>query len=177
LCYNELLEEFVTFYSWVPSYSENIDTQYFSFNRQTSKLLTLLNKCNYNIYDNTGVLLDIPLLNDNKATLHYVLPEKTYITKLSSDSSAISPDGEIPGEYKKGRYEVSEIKFELAHDHWGNWKLFTINGATLELQNNLSDDDDLVKAQKGVLLLYIRPYIEKSNQSVDETNIRTNFDT
>jgi len=26
LCYNELLGEFVTFYSWVPSYSENIDT-------------------------------------------------------------------------------------------------------------------------------------------------------
>jgi hypothetical protein len=26
LCYNELLVEFITFYSWVPSFSENIDT-------------------------------------------------------------------------------------------------------------------------------------------------------
>jgi hypothetical protein len=26
LCYNELLEQFITFYSWIPSYSENIDT-------------------------------------------------------------------------------------------------------------------------------------------------------
>jgi len=26
LCYNELLGEFITFYSWVPSFSENIDT-------------------------------------------------------------------------------------------------------------------------------------------------------
>jgi len=37
LCYNELLGEFITFYSWVPSYSENIDTQFFTFNRDTSK--------------------------------------------------------------------------------------------------------------------------------------------
>ena len=35
LCWNENFEEFITFYSWLPSYSENIDNIYFSFDRNT----------------------------------------------------------------------------------------------------------------------------------------------
>ena len=67
LCYNELMASgsnsgFITFYSWVPSYSENIDTQYFSFNRDSSKKLALLAKSNYAIEENTGILLDTPIL-------------------------------------------------------------------------------------------------------------------
>lgn len=42
LCYNELLGCFVTFYSWVPSYSENIDNIFFTFDRNTSKSITKL---------------------------------------------------------------------------------------------------------------------------------------
>lgn len=68
LCYNELMEQFITFYSWIPSYSENIDTQYFTFNRDTSKKLALLQKSNYNIPENSGILLDPPIqmFNDHK---------------------------------------------------------------------------------------------------------------
>ena len=39
LCFNEPLEKFITFYSWVPSYSENIDNIFFSFDRDTSKYI------------------------------------------------------------------------------------------------------------------------------------------
>ena len=42
LCYNEIMQKFVTFYSWVPSYSENIDNIFFSFDRNTSKAITKL---------------------------------------------------------------------------------------------------------------------------------------
>ena len=37
LCYNESLKHWVSFYSWVPSFSENIYNQYFSFDRNCSK--------------------------------------------------------------------------------------------------------------------------------------------
>lgn len=37
LCYNETLDKFTTFYSWVPSYSANIDNIFFTFDRNTSK--------------------------------------------------------------------------------------------------------------------------------------------
>ena len=63
LCYNELLDQFVTFYSWVPSYSENIDTKFFTFNRNTSKALSLLYNSNYAIPNSYGVLLDTPVLD------------------------------------------------------------------------------------------------------------------
>ena len=69
LCYNELLEQFVTFYSWIPSYSENIDTKFFTFNRDTSKCLSLLYTSNYNIPDNYGVLLDSPIISIDYTTL------------------------------------------------------------------------------------------------------------
>jgi hypothetical protein len=65
LCYNELLGQFITFYSWIPSFSENIDTQFFTFNRNTAKELSLLGKCNYNISENTGVLLDTPIMEQD----------------------------------------------------------------------------------------------------------------
>lgn len=42
LCYNEVMQKFITFYSWVPSYSENIDNIFFSFDRKTSKAITNL---------------------------------------------------------------------------------------------------------------------------------------
>jgi len=70
LCYNELLGTFVTFYSWIPSYSENIDTQFFTFNRDTSKGLALLNKCSYSIPENHGVLVDSPILDDEKLSFN-----------------------------------------------------------------------------------------------------------
>lgn len=44
LCYNEVLQKFITFYSWVPSYSENIDNIFFTFDRDTSKAIAKLTK-------------------------------------------------------------------------------------------------------------------------------------
>ena len=42
LCFNETQDSFVTFYSWVPSYSANIDNIMFSFDRDTSRTITKL---------------------------------------------------------------------------------------------------------------------------------------
>jgi hypothetical protein len=67
LCYNELLGKFITFYSWVPSYSENIDTQFFTFDRKVSKELSLLDKCNYANPNNSGILVDPVILGENNS--------------------------------------------------------------------------------------------------------------
>jgi hypothetical protein len=42
LCWNEILQKFITFYSWVPSYMENINNIPFSFDRDTSKWIAKL---------------------------------------------------------------------------------------------------------------------------------------
>jgi hypothetical protein len=42
LCWNEIKEVFTTFYSWIPSYSANVDNILFTFDRETSKVITKL---------------------------------------------------------------------------------------------------------------------------------------
>lgn len=42
LCYNEITKSFVTFYSWLPSYSANIDNIFFTFDRSISKYIAKL---------------------------------------------------------------------------------------------------------------------------------------
>ena len=42
LCYNIPLNKFITFYSWVPSFMENINNIPFSFNRDVSKWIAKL---------------------------------------------------------------------------------------------------------------------------------------
>ncbi len=53
LCFNEILGCFVTLYSWVPSYSENIDNIFFTFDRDTSKTITKLSN-SYPLFGLTG---------------------------------------------------------------------------------------------------------------------------
>jgi len=36
ICYNEITKKFTTFYSWIPSYSGNINNTYYSFNNENS---------------------------------------------------------------------------------------------------------------------------------------------
>lgn len=42
LCFNEALDSWVTFYSWIPSYSANIYNQFFSYDRNSSKWIAKL---------------------------------------------------------------------------------------------------------------------------------------
>ena len=56
LCFNELQQQFTTFYSWVPSYSANVDNIFFSFDRTTSKIIA----------KSTSYYADIVLENGNQ---------------------------------------------------------------------------------------------------------------
>ena len=113
LCYNELLDnggQFVTFYSWIPSFSENIDTQFFTFNRNTAKQLSLLSKCNYNIPANKGVLVDYPILSE--------------FTVKNEDESEITYKNSAKLYYKDNEGKlIKNVEFEVEWDHWGNYKL------------------------------------------------------
>lgn len=57
LGYNEIVQAFITFYSWIPSYSENIQNQFWSFDRETSKdLVNLSSTCNNTPYSKEIIL-------------------------------------------------------------------------------------------------------------------------
>lgn len=94
LCYNELQQRFITFYSWVPSYSENIDNIYFSFDRNTSKEITKLTS-NYpliSLSDKTGEI------EENKKLLGTL--------QLNLDVSNVVVTFDISETNFKGNYEI-----------------------------------------------------------------------
>ena len=185
LCYNELLGSFITFYSWIPSYSANIDTKFFTFDRDTSKQLSLLAKCNYSIPENTGVLVDtpvIPNLNNlnNLAQIYYVTKTKSFnisytVMNLDGTTSTKSATCES-SDNGNGQYIFNQVSFTLEKDHWGNHELFSIHGN--QLKANVSAQVLLEKFNKQkVILLYVTPSIVSLNSVVAETTISSNMST
>lgn len=65
LCWNENFQKWITFYSWVPSYSENIYNEYFSFDRNTSKWITKLGVSKYGNDFSDGVTLEENVIDGN----------------------------------------------------------------------------------------------------------------
>lgn len=189
LCFNELLDKFITFYSWLPSYSENIDTQFFTFDRRTSKWLTLLNTCNYNIPKNTGVLVDIPIFIDVdnqgraidnpslSANLYYRNPDlmgKVY-TVQNSDGTTYNkeiPTKEVTIKEKYRDTTIIEnkeflpeyIDFKIEKDHWGNWKHATISkDQETGIHKITFDTKEIFTKSNPVITLIITPTIVNIN--------------
>lgn len=109
VCYNELLQKWVTFYSWVPSYSENIYNQFFSFNRDTSKWIAKLGASNINNINADGVVLDCNTINNDALS-------QDYIGTLSL----------VGRELPKGDNIKPIVSFKLERDNYGNDKYFQI---------------------------------------------------
>ena len=180
LCYNELLGSFITFYSWIPSYSENIDTKFFSFDRNTSKALSLLAKCNYSIPENLGVLVDGPVISDLNS-----LPKLYYSTSSPSfnvNYTLSNEDGTTTTktvtcestDHGNGQYIAPNVVFKLEKDHWGNHKYFEIYNDQLTSTVTNQELEELFNKQK-VILLYVTPQISYMDNIVTETNATSNL--
>ena len=95
ICYNELKNKWVTFYSWVPSYSENIDNIFFSFDRNTSKYISKLAMSTKDSSSAEGVCVEDPRIDKWQEIDYIVRDPKTgtiinrgtgYGTKLSLEN-------------------------------------------------------------------------------------------
>lgn len=111
LCWNEIRNSFVTFYSWVPSYSENIYNQYFSFDRNTSKWITKLGVSKTGNDFSDGITLEDNVIYGNSFSAKLNLSNRT-----------------LPS----GTNVEPEITYTLERDNWGNYKYFTIEGGELK---------------------------------------------
>lgn len=103
LCYNETSKHWISFYSWIPSFSENIYNQYFSFDRNCSKWISKL-------APNIG-----SILVDNCIIKEYNQENKPTI-KLSISDSII----------KSNKYFNTKIEFNIEKDVYGNFNNFDI---------------------------------------------------
>lgn len=137
LCYNELLDKFITFYSWVPSFMENINNIPFSFNRDTSKWIAKLGTSHSTssfadgitltnvVFDTT---LDESVVQNISVPINYLTKNGTYKTTYETVmttsyfigilqlSNRVIPNYNVP-------YNIS---YELCRDVYGNYKNFTL---------------------------------------------------
>lgn len=132
LCWNEILQQFVTFYSWIPSYSANIDNQFYSFNRDTSKAITKLSG-----YD--GLYFDYVV---NETTKVKEFTNIIHLTKDSFFSSNSNFKIIIQGINNRFIPSNATIKYTLFEDNSLN-RLFEINGNVITLKQDTDGKTDV----------------------------------
>lgn len=126
LCYNELQQKWITFYSWVPSYSENIYNSFFSFDRNTSKLISKLGITN-DSFDGGNIIIANNVIKDNN-----------WESTIDISESLKPKEGE------------PDITFTKDRDNFGNWKLFDIikiNKTTSKIRLAQGVDYEQIKSE------------------------------
>lgn len=151
ICYNEVMGKFITFYSWVPSYSANIDNIYFSFDRNTSKWISKLGTSTYSSTSADGVVLDSTVIDDWKSE------GDTKYTNLHLVNRTLPNDNNTGVTYK--------LVYSLNRDNLGLYQHFKI------------EDDKLIKVSDfewndPVILLNIQCDIQLLTQSNPSTDIQ-----
>ena len=98
VCFNEATGQWTTFYSWIPSYSENIQNQYFSFDRDTSKKIAKLGISNkdssFSEEMSSIIVLDNNIINvNNKVAIEEETDEGSKITGYFINIGTLSLKG------------------------------------------------------------------------------------
>jgi hypothetical protein len=150
ICYNEVMQKFVTFYSWIPSYSANIDNIHFSFNRDTSKWISKLALSNINSTSADGIVADSVIFTENMKS-----------TKLSLVNRP------IPNEYNTGLPAVY-YRYSLERDNFKNCEQFSVSEDGI--LTYLGTYDELTS--KPVWLLNIKVSIVIDRYSGTDNNIK-----
>ena len=160
LCWNELLQKFVTFYSWVPSYMENINNVPFSFDRNTSKWIAKLGTSHTESSFADGITLSNVLINDKSdfdkgsvvdkfdMKIPYVTKtgETKYIGYTKENGYPQVPDAlqkkfigvlSLSNRVLPDQSTFYQVDYSLERDNYNNYKLFTIKQvAELEIPND-----------------------------------------
>lgn len=157
LCWNELLEIFTTFYSWIPSEMESIDNIPFSFDRETVKAIGKLGVSDYgndysdgvtltnNVIDNiSDKTLEMSYLDKQGVEQFYEFTDLTSITNSSGFIGFLNLKNRVLLDKKTPYY----ITYELLRDRQGNHKLFEIKTEDISVKqvNTLFKDSvDTIK--------------------------------
>lgn len=100
ICFSEILGKWITQYSWIPSYSANIDNIFFSFNRDTSKAISKLGlSCsNYaatsvdSELSGDGIVLDKVLIANSGLVGTFNLVNRVLKDNILNSSNIINPN-------------------------------------------------------------------------------------
>lgn len=76
ICYNELQNKWMTFYSWIPSFTESISNTMFSFNRTSSKYISELASCLTDYKYATGITLKENVIKNSNLDIPLAVKEQ-----------------------------------------------------------------------------------------------------
>jgi hypothetical protein len=161
LCFNETFNGhggFVTFYSWVPSYSENIDNIFFSYDRKTSKYISKLGASKLGSTNADGVVLADVILDDANNV------KKLQIFGLEN---RVLPE--------KNKHTTLNISYSLEKDNFRNYEKFRVYKDNndywwLELKNGVTYDEVFTK-ERPVALLNIKANVSYTSDGTTDRNI------
>ena len=151
LCWNELLSKFITFYSWVPSYMENINNIPFSFDRNTSKWIAKLGTSHSNSSIADGITLSNVIVNnivgDNGEVVDNFKVFYTYLDKYGNEKTlekivhVDNRNGFIGALQLSNRMLPNpelfyQIEFTKERDNYLNYEKFDIKPLVFEDSNN-----------------------------------------
>lgn len=107
LCYNIPMNKFITFYSWVPSFMENINNIPFSFNRDVSKWIAKLGISHTNNSFAHGITLSNNIYDFKSPCIGTLSLSDVILPTISNDVTYV-------------------YNFKLERDIYGNYKHFEI---------------------------------------------------
>lgn len=171
LCWNELLQKWITFYSWIPSYSENIYNQYFSFNRDTSKYIAKLGVSKEGNDFSDGVVLSNNIMTHHQEST----TPKELKEKLGKKSIKIGQLSLVNRYIDSSSHITHTCDFELIRDVWGNYKHFGISNDDILYAS--SDYQQLFNKDYPVIYLNIIANIKYDKHTDDETSLYDNIIT
>ena len=172
LCYNEITKSFVTFYSWLPSYSANIDNIFFTFDRSVSKYIAKLGSNDMMSNSKSGLVVNANVL---------------LVNSLENNTNVIMS---IKGIYDRyipeniGQTKVTlEILPGLNHsEKYVQFKYFTqeensvVSKSTMVLPNINIDSDGNIEEGKAYIEVKISDILEEWNKrqlEEEKNNIAT----
>lgn len=172
LCYNEITKSFVTFYSWLPSYSANIDNIFFTFDRSVSKYIAKLGSNDMMSNSKSGLVVNANVLPVNslenntnvimsiKGIYDRYIPENIGQTKVTLEI--------LPGLNHSEKY----VQFQYFTQEENS----VVSKSTMVLPNINIDSDGNIEEGKAYIEVKISDILEEWNKrqlEEEKNNIAT----
>lgn len=159
LCWNELLQKFITFYSWVPSHMENINNVPFSFDRNTSKWIAKLGVSHSENSFADGITLSNVITKNRLDSNDYAVEEDqfkfnyTYITKAGEEKTVtyeVAPEDRrkfigvlsLSNRTLPDSQVFYNISYSLERDQYQNYRKFRIK--KIKVKDQYASDGSLI---------------------------------
>lgn len=168
LCYNEITKSFVTFYSWLPSYSANIDNIFFTFDRSVSKYIAKLGLNDMMSNSKSGLIVSANILPVNSLgkNMNVIMPIKgIYDRYIPENIGQTKVTLEIlPGLNHSEKY----VQFQYFTQEGGS----TVSKSSMILPNVNIDSNGNIEDGKAYIEVKIANIIEEwdRRQSEEEKN-------